>query len=336
MLLEDVLPDGWWFDKPWYAAGLALIYSYVSIFIANQVFGANPGIVSVTFLTLFLLPSIALIRSQNLRLDEQAWWEKYFGPMHLTKAYSAYFIGTFSAYLSIGFLLPLFGINVVEIVKEQLLLLPAFTGAASFQFNTFVTIFSNNWFVLFLVFLFAVLWKDGGMFFVQWNASAWGAVFGFRAVGAAAAAGTNPWYYLGIEMSQVIWHVLIEGGAYILAAVSGSIIGRHAYTGEEPPVRFIASVVGLFSVTFGAKTVLESLPIPLTAATLIGIVIFTIAAYLLRNGLTQSEKQFKEGILVFLVSLAMFAVGAVVETFVLENSTSLETIYDYSNMFIRS
>lgn len=335
MLLEDFLPKGWWHSQPWYAALLAAAYSCVSLFIATQVFAGNPGIVSVTFLTLFLLPSITLIRRGDLGLDDQTWAEKLFGPLHLTKAYTAYFAGTFSTYLLIAFLLPLFGVDVTSIVREQLILLPGITGGATFSVAKFASIFANNWFVLVLVFLFATIWRDGGMFFVQWNASAWGAIFGYRAMGAAAAAGVNPWYYLGVELGQVIWHTALEAGAYILAAVAGSVMGRHAFIGDELPGSFIASVTTLFLVTFGTKTALSVVGVSKLVSTLIGISVFFATAYSLRRGLSQNQAHFAESASVFAVSLALFAVGATVETFVLNNSSSLQTVYEYSNMFIQ-
>jgi hypothetical protein len=334
MLLEDFLPDKWWRNHPGYAAVLASIYSVISLFIATQVFAGNPGIVSITFLTLFLLPSITLIRTHTSSPDISLFIQRFLGSMHLTKAYAAYFAGTFFTYLSVAFLLPFAGVNVIQIVREQLLLLPGLTGGATFAMSQFTSIFANNWFVLIIVFLFAVIWRDGGMFFVLWNASAWGAIFGYRAVGAAAAAGTNPWYYLGVELSQVIWHTALEASAYILAAVAGSVIGRHAYVGDEIPGYFIASVSGLFLATFGAKTVFEFAQLPTIISTGLGILVFFASAYTLSDSLVESKEQFTQGMCVLAAALVLFAVGAAIETFVLSNSTSLNTVYKYSSMFI--
>lgn len=335
MLIEDFLPDGWWPDHPWHVAALAVIYSLASLFIAVKVFASNPGLASVIFLTLFLLPSIMRIRHQETSTGD-GWMERLLGPKQVTKAYSAYFIGTFFTYLAVAFTLPFFGFNVLEIVREQLVLLPGLSGAATFSFAQFSGILSNNWFVLLLVFLFATIWRDGGMFFVLWNASAWGAIFGYRAMGAAAAAGTNPWYYLGIELSQVIWHTALEGGAYVLAAVAGSVIGRHAYEEDEIPSAFIGAVTSIFIVTFGFETLMSLLPIPPVTQTMLGVATFFLTSYLLRHALVKHRDQFTTGMTVFSTALALFAVGAIIETFVLENSTSLQTVYRYSSMFINS
>ena len=335
MLIEDFLPDRWRPHHPWHVAALALIYSLVSLFIAVKVFNGNPGLASVIFLTLFLLPSIMRIRHQDTSLGN-GWIERLLGPKQVTKAYSAYFIGTFFTYLAVAFILPFFGFNVVEIIREHLVLLPGLSGAATFSFTQFSAILSNNWFVLLLVFLFAMIWRDGGMFFVLWNASAWGSIFGYRAMGAAAAAGTNPWYYLGVELSQVIWHTALEGGSYVLAAVAGSVIGRHAYEEDEIPSVFIAAVITLVITTFGLKTVISLLSLSVITQTVLGVATFFLTTYLLRHALVKHPEQFTTGMTVFSTALTLFAAGAIVETFVLENSASLQTIYKYSSMFIRS
>src|SRR3989338_8691213 len=157
--------------------------------------------------------------------------------------YFMIFFGIFLSYMIASFLLPQFGINTFNLLKEQLFLDPSLRGHAAFSYNTFQSIFYNNWCVLLATFILALIAGDGAIFFVTWNASAWGAIFGSRVINASFYSGQNSWYLLLIVLSLVIWHLLLEGGAYILAGIAGSTISNEIIKERIEIAEFVVWVI---------------------------------------------------------------------------------------------
>ena len=127
------------------------------------------------------------------------------------------FFGVFFAYYSIAFLSAHFGWNTLGLFREQLFLDPAIMGRATYSFATFWSILANNWWVLLATFFLSLLSGNGATFFVAWNASAWGAIFGMRAIGAAAVLGKSSLAVGGLMTLITLPHILLEGSAYIIA-----------------------------------------------------------------------------------------------------------------------
>ena len=327
MLFEDFLEKKRWGKS---VSGLVIItscYAIISMLIANGVFSANAGIVGIAFLTIFLLPVI-----QNIRDTVEApfhFKEIAYGEPSTIRSYAIIFATVFTLYGVIAFILPLLGFSVTQVFKEQLQAFLPVGQAVAFSGATFSHIMQANLFVLVLAFTFGFIWIDSGIFFVLWNASTWGATFGFRAVAASAAAGTNPWYYLGVLLIQVIWHAILEGGAYVLAAAAGGMIGHAAYQHKEKPFLYgIAVLVGAIAVV-SIRSLGPVISIFINLAVLAIVLVFVNQAIpeMDKNYVVQGAKWFGYAILLFFI-------GAVVETVVLSNSQSVSMIYAYANMFI--
>ena len=82
MVLEQILPSNWFQKRSWYAFLLSIGYSILAILIARFIFASNAGIVSVFFITLFLLPTMKKMFLYENLIEEK---ETYFSFKHLIR-----------------------------------------------------------------------------------------------------------------------------------------------------------------------------------------------------------------------------------------------------------
>lgn len=340
MVLERLFPAHWLEKHFRSAVLLAAGYSAASMLLAHLIFAANAGIVSVVFLSLLLVPSMRRLLAQEERAEEHETSfhlaNLYRDNKALVKTYTGIFVGVFATYFAATTLLPLLGFNALSIVKEQLFLDPAIAGRATAQTDLFISILANNWLVVAVTFLLALLIGDGAVFFVAWNASAWGAIFGHRALTASTHSGEPLLLVAATLLAIVAWHVLLEGAAYILAAISGSVISDDALRESTDPHRFLGyAAAGLL-----LYALLYRLAQPLTPAAqlliLIPVLIGTL--YLLGQALTEPahKEVFTYNFWLFVIAVAVFVLGALIETSVLTHSDALQQIYTNSALHTAS
>jgi uncharacterized membrane protein SpoIIM required for sporulation len=234
-----------------------------------------------------------------------------------------------------SFILPQLGFNTFSILKEQLLVDPALRGRA-FDTGTFLSIFSNNWWVLLACFLVAIVIGDGAIFFVAWNASSWGALFGYRAFAAGINAGASPLLYLLLVFAITFPHVILEGGAYILAAISGNVISDEIIQHKAEIRNFIFYLIGGAGLLIVFRLVLRYL-FGLTSPVLFSIisVILVTAMIHIIIGLFQEarlKKVFINNYNLFILAIIIFLIGAVIETLVINYSGILNRIYALSTL----
>ena len=339
MVLENLFPENYVENKMFYAFLLGFMYSLLSVIIAKYTFSSNSGIVSVIFLSIFLTPSLRkmFVREEKVEEHERKFSLKhmYKDNKHLIKAYVGVFFGIFFAYFIITFVLPLMGFNTLNIIKEQLFLDPAISGRATYDVGLFGSIISSNWIVLLVTFLLALAAGDGAIFFVAWNASAWGAIFGFRAFAASQVLNRNPFVVAFIMLSIVMWHIIIEGGAYILAAISGSVISDEVIKKSKEIKKFLGMGVPIFFMIFIIKFMFDRMYISPLFRTF-AFMIFVIGLIHLW-GRTFSKRSFKEVFIynywLFIIAIIVFILGGLVETAVLSYSAVLNDFYSASMMF---
>ncbi|MBN2459663.1 stage II sporulation protein M [Candidatus Woesearchaeota archaeon] len=345
MVLEHLFPEDWLEKKVGYAFLIAVIYSTLGIVAARLLFGANSGIVSVIFTSLFILPYLQKMFSKEEREEEREKRAKFtrldslkhfFQCNQAIRIYASIFLGIYLTYMFCSFILPQLGMNTFDVFKEQLFVDPALRGRA-FDNATFFSILGNNWWVLLACFLIAIIVGDGAIFFITWNASSWGALFGYRALTAGLYAHVNPWWYLFLVVIITLPHVILEGGAYILSAISGSIISDEIVREKDDIRKFLSFlVIGalllfvlrfffLFAFSEQAKAFLS----------ILSIILITGMIYMLGWLFRQKKlkKVFMNNYDLFILAIIIFIIGAIVETFVLDNSSALNQIYSFSMLF---
>jgi hypothetical protein len=345
MVLEHLFPEAWLEKKVGYAFLIAIIYSTLGIIAARLLFGANSGIVSVIFTSLLLLPYLQKMFRKEEREEER---EKrvvlkessimsFFKRNQAIRVYFAIFLGIYLTYMFYSFILPQLGFNTFSILKEQLFIDPSLRGRATFDAATYLSILSNNWWVLLACFLISIIAGDGAVFFVAWNASSWGALFGYRALAAGLYAHTSPWVYLVQLLIITFPHVILEGGAYILAAISGNIISDEIIQEKSDIKNFIFYVIGGAALIVLVKLIYNyafGMSDPVIFS-LIALILITGMVYLIIKLFQQPrlQKVFKNNYILFLIAIIIFIIGAFLETLVLTHSEALNQIYMFSMMF---
>ncbi|MBR9700952.1 hypothetical protein GOV11_03745 [Candidatus Woesearchaeota archaeon] len=348
MVFEHLLPTSLVEQKHWLGFILAAIYSTISIVIARLLFPANSGLVSVVFVSIFLIPYFKTL----LKRDEQRERaEKGFSFKRLLadnsemiKVYLFVFFGIYLTFMLYSFVAPTLGYDVGSIFREQLSL-ESLRGNA-FSFASLTNILMNNWWVLLACFLVALVAGDGALFFIAWNASTWGTIFGYRAIAASSVDGSSAIFTLLLIILITGPHVLIEGLAYILAAIAGGVISDEVDNPDELRsflLYFLGSVMLYIVVFLVAKMVFDLLAStsPLFWwLTDFGIGMFAIVTalvllWLMRLVFTNEgdKMTFKYNYWLFVVAVCVFIAGAILETFVLYNSGTLERIYTAAAMF---
>lgn len=335
MVLEHLFPEDWLEKKLRYAFIIAFVYSAVAIIGSRLLFAANSGIVAVVFTSLLLIPYMQKLfeKEEMAELREKSGFTvRTFLKDNLPaiKVYAALFLGIYIAFTLYSFFLPLMGFDTGAVFREQLSLEAGLRGNA-FSVGTFFSIFLNNWWVLLACFLLALLTGDGAIFFITWNASTWGAIFGYRALAAAFAGGFgNPFTNLLIIFVITLPHVILEGGAYVLAAISGSIISDDVISESGEVPHFLAYLLGAL-LTYGLLVFIfgSLLPgLPIVRGFLHVVVLFGLL-YLLGHAFDDPDHKrvYWYNYRLLLIAVLLFLVGALVETFVLSNSSLLAMIY---------
>jgi len=327
MVLEHLFPEDWLERKHRYAFLLAVVYSTVGIVLARLLFAANSGIVSVIFTALFLMPSLKklLVKEERGELQEHrfSFRELWRDNRQAIQVYGTIFLGIYATYTLYTFLLPLLGFHVSTVFREQLAFDAGLRGQA-FDTGTFLSIFMNNWWVLLACFLVALIAGDGALFFIAWNASTWGAIFGFRAVAAGSGA-FGPFLNLLVIVVITLPHALLEGGAYILAAIAGGVLSDDVGRKRDAMSRFLLWFFAAL-VLFVILWFLFGTLFPPLVAHLLDILTVLILLHLL--SFIFEDRRHREVFLynyrLFLVALLIFLLGAIVETLVVGHSTLLQ------------
>ncbi len=332
MVFEHLFPDSLLERKEWSAFFLAIIYSVISIFLARLLFPSNSGIVSVVFLSIFLIPYFETIlkreEKQEMKDRKRTFFKLLKDNYDIVKTYYFLFMGVYLTYMLFAFFAPYFGVNVGLMFKEQLSL-GGFSGAVTFNTATFSSILFNNWWVLLACFLIALIAGDGAIFFVAWNASTWGAIFGYRAIVSSTNSGESAIIALLIIVVITLPHLLLEAGAYILAAISGGVISDEINHPSE--VRKFVLYIFISGLLFllvykllGIMFVSHPYLLELLAMLLIIGLLYLMRFVLEDRG---DIEVFTFNLHLFVFAVGIFVLGAIIETLVLYNATPLRHIY---------
>jgi len=335
MVLEHLFPDSWLEKKFSLSFFMGAGFSIIGIILARLLFGSNSGLASVIFTSLLIIPSLYKLfkEEEKIELKEKkfSFKELYKDNKNLIHAYLGIFAGVFVAYYMIAFLSAYFGWNTVNIFREQLFLDPAIMGRAAYSFPTFWSILANNWWVLLATFMLSLLSGNGAVFFVVWNASAWAAIFGLRAIAAGAVLGKSPFAIGAIMQLITLPHILLEGGSYILAGIAGAMISRDIVSESKEMGKFMGIfamiLVGFYVMNMFFKIIANGpFLIIIRMLLVLGLV------YVLKNAFL--DKKHKEVFVynywLFIVALGVFILGALVETGVLSWSDTLNLYYSAS------
>src|SRR3989344_3189467 len=292
MVLEKLFPENWVEKKLRYALLIAFIYSSVCIFISVFLFGNNSGLISVFLTSLLILPLLEKLLRKEEKMEEKErrflLKDLFHDNKEVVVTYLVLFLGIFFTYALYVFIFNLLGINVLSSFQGQLLL-DFSKGGATFIFKDFWSIISNNWWVLLTIFLIALFIKDGAIFFIAWNASSWGVILSYRAITSALYTGGSAFKFFLILLGLSFPFLLLEALAYILAAISGSIISNDVVKKSSYVHKFILfSIIGI-GISLVLHFFLTFFGIPSWIAILLQMLVIVIILTLLSRTFQQKK-----------------------------------------------
>jgi uncharacterized membrane protein SpoIIM required for sporulation len=329
VVFEHLFPERLLERKEWTAFFLAFIYATLSIIIARLLFPANSGIVSVVFVSIFLIPYFETILKREERQEKRekkGIFRLFKDNADAIRTYFFLFFGIYLAYMTYALLAPVLGFPVDAVFREQLSL-ESVRGGAVFSSSTFFSILMNNWWVLLACFLIALIAGDGAIFFIAWNASTWGTIFGYRALMASMHTGESVLWVLLLLVLITLPHVILEGGAYILAALAGGVISDEIIEKSEELREFVLYFIGAvllyglyYMIIYGRFSAMIE-----TVLLIGGALVMPHLMQFIFSGV--QKKVFRYNFYLFACAIGVFILGAAVETLVLYNVTPLQHIY---------
>jgi uncharacterized membrane protein SpoIIM required for sporulation len=249
MVLEQIFKPDWIEKKPRHAFLLGFIYSIVGVISAKLIFGANPGMMTVAFTSILLVPSLntlLAVEENQARSRDRYWVLKQLWVDHndIVEVYFFMFFGIFFTFATIAFIFPEEG--VIRFFEPMFEIIgisgsaASITGwAAETAGPTILSIFLNNFIVTIVCLLLSLIYGAGAIIFITWNAVVWGVVIGFFAKQALlSTAGVNP---ITIFLSTVLPffpHMIMESLPYFTAAIVGGIVSKAAIREELFSPRF--------------------------------------------------------------------------------------------------
>ncbi|MBT4540426.1 stage II sporulation protein M [Candidatus Woesearchaeota archaeon] len=233
MVLEQAFRAKWLEQRPISALFLGLVYSIIGILSAKLIFPASSGLASIAFVSILLIPSLNRLLSdeENVEIRENKFSIRMLFRDHrdIFEIYFFMFIGIFLAYAMFAMFLPkslvlkMFGPQI-NLIKGQGLY-QAFVGYA-FSTEHFVEILLNNLLVFIVCLVLSIVYGAGAIFFLAWNASAWGVIFAVNAR-VIAGIGSPLGAFFGVETMAPVWaHLITEAFSYFFAAVAGGVVSK--------------------------------------------------------------------------------------------------------------
>lgn len=312
---------------------ITVFYSITGIILARFIFGANSGIVSVAFIAFLLIPTMRKLFEDELYLELKQKKMSFINFYQVNKIsfnlYFVIFIAVFFVFLLSSFYLPQLGINIFNIFQEQIAVDSALKGFALNTYMFFNTL-QNNWLILLVCFFLGLIAGNGSIFFVIWNASVWGTIFGYRALTAGIVTGNDPWFYLLVLISIVIWHTLLEGISYILASISGSTISKDVILNKSQIKTFFLYFIPGILILYAFPKIIN-VNANFFSFILSGLILLIWIYYMKLIFLDkQNLLAFKYNFYLLLFAIFILILAAFIETLVLTNSMTLIKIYTYA------
>ncbi len=339
MVLEHLFPENWLENRIRYAIIVSFVYTIISIFSSKLIFGSNSGIVSVVFISILLTPYLAkLTKREEIREKKETSFSLrnlYKDNKNAFHVYFSMFITIYLTYALVSFFLPSFGISQNTYFAEQLHPEVSFKGQTDFSAATFTDIMKNNFWVTLACFLIALVAGDAASFFVIWNASSWGAIFGYRAYLSGMYTATSGIVNLFTIIALTFPHFFIETFAYIFSAISGTVISDDILEKGKKLRNFVAYLIvfGLLYFIIYTKF-LSLLPISKIMLLAVNIVLTTSIIYCISFFFKDAghKEVFVYNYYLFLIAIVFVILGAFIETLVLNNSDLLMKIYSAAFM----
>ncbi len=226
MVLEQIFKASWLEKRPWHAFLLGFIYAIVGIISARLIFGSNPGMMTVAFTSILLIPSLnrLLQDEENVEIRENKLNMKVLFKDHkdIFEIYIFLFLGVLLTYSVVALVLPYQ--SMLHMFQPQLGVIDV-VGQATGS-GTVTSIILNNLLVMIVCFILSLVYGAGGILFITWNASVWGVAFSYFVKQAAFFQDGNPFLLFVCLFIPFFPHMITEGFAYFSAAIVGGVTSK--------------------------------------------------------------------------------------------------------------
>ncbi len=222
MVFEKLYSADFLHEHPQYGFLLGIGYTILGLFIALMIFPNDPALIAVGITSIFLIPSLGQL-TDSAEIKEKS-VKNFKDFINITiphvKVYIFIFFGIFFTFAFFSMILPKLAAGHLFNVQLGIL-----TGkAAIFSWPLFWDLFTWNLQVLGLCFFLSLIAGNGAIFFIAWNASVWGTIFGNLAKTAAIATTANTLILFMLVIISVFPHTFMEGLSYMVSTISGTTL----------------------------------------------------------------------------------------------------------------
>jgi uncharacterized membrane protein SpoIIM required for sporulation len=232
MVLEQLYKTRFLKKKPKYAYLMGVIYSLIGFISATIIFGSSVGLMSIAFTSILLIPALnrLLQEEENAEIREEKLSLRLLFKDHkdVFEIYFFLFFGIFTTYAFLSLIIS--PDRSIGIFEPQLNVANLAGGA--FKSGMFQEILTNNLLVLLVCFALSLFYGAGSIIFVSWNASVWGAVFGYLARTSYLPMGETPVATFLFYLIPVLPHMISESFGYLSASIVGGVVSK-AVTREK-------------------------------------------------------------------------------------------------------
>ena len=215
-----------WIERKEHAFFLGFFYSVVALISARLIFPSNVGMMSIAFASVLLIPSLNILlrmeENAEIRENKLSIMQLFKDHKDIFKVYVFMFLGVFLAYSITALLLPS---PAIQSLFSAQLRGAGMSGSALSE-KPFEGLIVNNLIVFLVCFFLSLIYGAGSVLFLVWNASVWGAAFGFFVKQASSAAGKNIAIGFAGSILPFLPHMVTEALAYISAAIVGGIVSK--------------------------------------------------------------------------------------------------------------
>ena len=240
-MLEQLYKASWVESKARFAFLLGFSYSVIGITSALMLFPQDPGLASVAFTALLLLPSL----NKMLSIEEEQVAEEYefslLTPFRdhadIFRVYFFLFLGIMLSYALFALLMP--SLAASRIFEQQIKAVGLVGQAVAIQSGIALTsILLNNLTVLAFSILASLVYGSGAIFILTWMASVWGTIIALVAKNSAAVAHQNPIVYFIVTVVLMLPHTILEAATYFTAVIAGGVLSKAAVREKAFSERF--------------------------------------------------------------------------------------------------
>ncbi len=248
MVLESMMNPKNAEDKPWHVFFIAVAYSLISMYFANQIFPSQASILTISLITIVFVPFFQKLFEIEEEAEDEAARGKsgdlFARHEKIIYVFSAFFMGVVVAVAFSSLFMPE---STFSLQDETL---RGFSGMASGS-GAFSTFFINNSQVMILTFILSMMFGAGAVFILAWNAS----VIGVYAGNFMQVAGNGALLYgVPLSLSSIALHGIPEILAYFVAGLAGGILSvgviRERFLSKEFKKIFKDSVALLMAAEF--------------------------------------------------------------------------------------